>query len=540
MSGSRARLTALSFAFLCAVVVPAGQSVAPPPNATSRAADPAGFEGFDEYVAGVMREWKVPGVAVGVIRDGKVVLARGFGYRNVEKQMPVTSQTLMAIGSNSKSFTVTLLGILSDEGRLDWDAPVRTYLPDFELKDDVASKLMTPTDLVTHRSGLPRHDSLWYGRAFSRKDLYQRLRYLEPSATFRQRYQYNNLMFMTAGYLIEQITQESWDASIKQRIFTPLGMTHSNTSVRDLAPSADHSLAYMIRDGQVLAVPFRNIDAVAPAGSINSNVDDMLRYVQMHIDQGAFEGKAIISKRFAVRMQSLHSAPALTLDLDAPKYTETGPAGYGLGVGVGSYRGHKLVNHGGGIDGFISSMSWMPDDRLGVVVLSNLGGNNPVPGIIMANAYDRLLGLTQVDGVSRARASIARARQREEDEQRKRAAERVPGTSPSHPLPDYAGAFEHPGYGTVTITPQGAGLSLKIDDFLTPFEHFHYDVFQSVKAADAPWIRGSARIAFTTGSAGKVDSVAIPLEPAVADVVFKRKPTAASSSGAGDPSTRKR
>jgi CubicO group peptidase (beta-lactamase class C family) len=531
MSGSRARLTALFFALLFAVVVPAGQSVAPSPNATSRAADPAGFEGFDEYVAGVMREWKVPGVAVGVIRDGKVVVARGFGYRNVEKQLPVTSQTLMAIGSNSKSFTVTVMGILSDEGRLDWDAPVRTYLPDLQLHDDVASRLMTPTDLVTHRSGLPRHDSLWYGRPFSRKDLYQRLRYLEPSATFRQRYQYNNLMFMTAGCLIEAISEEPWDSVIKQRIFTPLGMTRSNTSVRDLPASGDHSLAYMNRQGQVTAVPFRNIDAVAPAGSINSNVDEMLWYVQMHIDQGAFDGKTIVSRRFAMRMQSMHSAPGLTLDLDAPKYTETGPSGYGLGVGVGSYRGHKLVSHGGGIDGFISSMSWMPDDRLGVVVLSNLGGTNPVPGIIMSNVYDRLLGLTQVDGVSRAKAALERTRKREYEEQRKRAAERISGTSPSHSLSDYAGTFEHPAYGVVSITQQGAGLQLTIDEFVTPFEHFHYDVFQSLKADDAPWIRGSARIMFTSGATGKVDSVAIPLEPAVADIVFKRKPSTSSSGG---------
>jgi CubicO group peptidase (beta-lactamase class C family) len=224
----------------------AGQSVAPPPHAASRGVAPAGFDGFDAYVAGVMREWKVPGVAVGVIRDGKVVVAQVRLSRRRQK-LPVTSQTLMAIGSNSKSFTVTLLGMLSDEGRLDWDKPVRTFLPDFELHDDVASRLMTPTDLVTHRSGLPRHDSLWYGRPFSRKELYQRLRYLELSATFRQRYQYNNLMFMTAGYLVEQLTKDSWDNQIKQRIFTPLGVTRSNTSVRDLPASGDHSLAYESR-----------------------------------------------------------------------------------------------------------------------------------------------------------------------------------------------------------------------------------------------------------------------------------------------------
>jgi hypothetical protein len=169
-------------------------------------------------------------------------------------------------------------------------------------------------------------------------------------------------------------------------------------------------------------------------------------------------------------------------------------------------------------------MSWMPDDRLGVVVLSNLDGTNPVPSIVMSNAYDRLLGLPEVDGVSRAKAAIERGRKRDDDQEKKRASERIAGTSPSHPLTDYAGTFEHPGYGTLTIAQQGTGLSAKIDEFVTPFEHFHYDVFRSVKPNDAPWIRGTARITFTSGANGKIESVAVPMEPSVPDIVFKRKP----------------
>jgi CubicO group peptidase (beta-lactamase class C family) len=481
------------------------------------------LDGFDAYVERVMAEWKIPGLAVGIIKEGKVVLAKGYGHRDVDKKLPVTPQTLMAIGSNSKSFTVTLMGMLSDEGRLDWDKPVRTYLPDFELHDEVSARLMTPTDLVTHRSGLPRHDQVWLPATLSRKELYARLRHLEPSATFRQRYQYNNLMFMTAGHLVERVTNESWDDLVRQRIFTPLGMIRSNTSVREMPKSDDYALPHVEREGKITAVPFRNIDAVGPAGSINSSIDDMLRYVQMHIDQGTAGSKAILSKRFAARMQSLHSAAPVTIDLDAPVYTEMGAGGYGLGVSVRSYRGHKLVDHGGGIDGFISAMSWMPHDRLGVVVLTNLSGINPAPNIVTLNAYDRLLGLDPVDYVARSKAAQERNQRQGAEREKKREAERTDGTSPSRPLAQFAGTYEHPAYGTVTIAENESRLSLTRGRETTLLEHFHYDVFRAVATVDTREWTARPRMTFTAGASGRVESIAIPLEPTVADIVFKRR-----------------
>ncbi len=482
------------------------------------------FDGFDAFVERAMAEWKVPGLAIGAIKDGKVVLAKGYGYRDVQKKLPVTSQTLMAIGSNTKSFTVTLMGQLSDEGKLDWDKPVRTYLPDFELQDDVAARLMTPTDLVTHRSGLPRHDQMWFLGTFSRQELYARLRHLEPSATFRQRYQYNNLMFMTAGVLVERIAGQAWDDAIKQRIFTPLGMTRSNTTVRDMPSAGDYSLPYVMRGDKVIQAPFRNIDAVGPAGAINSNVDEMMRYVQMHIDQGTAGGKAVVSKRFAARMQSAHSAMAVSVDLDAPVYTEMGPGGYGLGVAVRSYRGHKLVDHTGGIDGFISAMSWMPHDRLGIVVLTNLSGTNPVPTIVMLNAYERLLGLDQVDHIARSKASQVRSEQQGTEREQKREAERVSGTSPSRPLAQFAATYEHAAYGTVTVTESGGQLFMRRGPMATRLEHFHYDVFRPVATPDTrPWT-ARQRISFAAGPSGRIETISIPLEPAVGDIVFKRQP----------------
>ena len=515
---SRARLHAVAIVTALLLLF-----VAPRQTTTAQSADP--LAGFDAFVEGVMKDWNVPGVAVGAIKDGKVVLAKGYGYRDVDKKLPVTSRTLMAIGSNSKSFTVTLMGMLSDEGKLDWDKPLRTYLPDFELHDDVASRLLTPTDLVTHRSGLPRHDQMWFVGGFSRTQMYERLRHLELSAAFRQRYQYNNLMFMTAGVLIERMTSQTWDDSIKQKIFAPLGMTRSNTSVRDMPSSDDYALPYMARMGRATAVPYRNLDAIAPAGSINSSVDDMLKYVQMHIDQGTAGEKQLLSKAFAARMQSPHSTFALSFDADAPVYTEMGPGGYGLGVSVRSYRGHKFVDHSGGIDGFISAMSWMPHDRIGVVVLTNLSGTNPVPNIVQLNVYERLLGLSLTDHVARAKEGQLRTMRQNAEREKKRQDERVTGTSPSRPLAQFAGSYEHPGYGLLSIAEKEGKLTVTRGSETTTLDHFHYDVFREAMGPSG----GRRMVTFTSGPSGKIETVSIPLEPAVADIVFKRKPAAAGT-----------
>jgi CubicO group peptidase (beta-lactamase class C family) len=523
--GRRSALMVLLLALLM-VTTPLAPQAQPQPSSE--------LDGFDAFVADAMREWQVPGLAAGVIRDGQVVLAKGYGYRDVDKKLPVTPQTLMAIGSNSKSFTVTLMGMLADEKKLELDKPVRTYLSDFELQDDVATRLMTPIDLVTHRSGLPRHDGLWGSRGFNRKELYQRLRFLEPTATFRQRYQYNNLMFMTAGILVEQVAGQPWETLIKDRIFMPLGMTRSNTSVRDMPNSPDFSLPYVERRGANVPVPFRNIDNVGPAGSINSNIHDMLRYVQMHIEQGSAGGKPLISKAFSARMQAVHSAQDFAFDEQDPVYTENGPGGYGLGVNVRSYRGHKQVSHSGGIDGFISAMTWYPHDRIGIVVLSNLSGTNPVPNLVSQNLADRMLRLTPVDVIARAKASQQRSEKRGTEREQRRDAERITGTSPSHPLADYAGTYEHPGYGTVKIGHDAGVLTTMYGLQIRRFEHFHYDVFRSAATPDTrPW-DARTHLSFTYNASGRIDSVSVPLEPALpGGVIFKRKPTSTGTSSAG-------
>lgn len=487
--------------------------IAPLPAQRSSAPN---LTGFDQWVTSVMAEWKIPGLAVGAVQDGKVVFAKGYGLRDVEAKLPVTPQTVMAIGSNSKSFTAVLMAMLADEKKLDWDTPVRTYLPDFRLYDEIATQELTPKDLVTHRSGLPRHDNLWYGRPFTREQLYQRLRYIEPSASIRSRYQYQNLMFMTAGILTERLTGRTWEQQLQDRIFTPLGMTRASASANDIVRAGDFAYPYMVRNDSVVRVPYRNIDAVGPAGSINASVEDMLKYIQFRIDQGTAGGKRLVSEAQERLMQSPHMVSGAGFD-----YPELGLGNYGLGVGVSTYRGHKLVVHGGGIDGFISSMSWLPDRKVGIMVLTNFSGDNPVPVMVMRTLYDRLLGAPAVDWAARTRTAAAEDRARQQKAREARQAERKTGTSPSHPINAYAGSFEHPGYGTLVVTVDDGKLTATLDPHRVALEHFHYDVWEINDPGNVVPFGG--RLRFLTNGKGEIDQVAVPLEPNVSDIVFKRK-----------------
>jgi CubicO group peptidase (beta-lactamase class C family) len=266
---------------------------------------------FDDYVNQALRDWKVPGAAVAVVQGDRVILLKGYGFRDLEKQLPVTPNTLFAIGSITKSFTVSALGMEMDEGKVDWDKPVRDYLPAFKMYDPVLTEQMMIRDLITHRSGLPRHDMVWYSSDFSRGDIVRRLQYLEPNKPLRSTFQYNNLMFMTAGYIAGLLNGKSWEDTIRERIFTPMGMNGTNFSLKDTQSSPDFALPY--RKGndvkaEVKRMPFDeqcpDRCAIGPAGEINSSVTDMGRYLLFHLNKGKVEGKALLSENNSIQMQT--------------------------------------------------------------------------------------------------------------------------------------------------------------------------------------------------------------------------------------------
>lgn len=471
------------------------------------------LEGFDQWLEAHMAEWKIPGVSVGVIHKGELAFSKGYGSRDVEKGLPVTPDTIFAIGSCTKAFTTFDMALLVEEGKLAWDKPVRDYLPDFRMNDPAASEGMTPRDLVTHRSGLPRHDMVWYGSTETRAGLVGRLRYLKPSQPFRALFQYNNLMYMTAGYLVGEVAGTTWEDFTQKRILDKLGMTDTNFSVEVSKTAANASLPYELRDDKATAVPFRNLDNGAPAGSMNSTIVDMAKWLKVHM----YGDESLLPKAALRNLHSPVTVMNLTPDMPWYEYTEVEHLSYALGWGLQSYRGHTMIRHTGGIDGFISSITFMPNDDYGIIVLTNLGENSWA-SIIMMNIADRLLGLDQIDWSKRVTEFMDKMKAQGEEGKQKVLGSRVLDTKPSHALADYTGKYEHPGYGIVIITQEGDVLkgSYGIGFTLT---HHHYDVFQMT---GEPGVELFMLVPFESDTEGNVARVRIGFEPSVEPIVFER------------------
>lgn len=501
----------------CATSAAAQKKTAPVPAPQVDAA--AKLQGIDDLAAQAMEEWKVPGLALGIVKDGKVIYAKGYGFRDVEHKLPVNTDTLFPIGSISKSFTSLAFAMLNDEGKLDWDKPVRTYLPEFQLYDPLASDRATPRDLFSHRTGLPRHDLVWYSSDFSRADMVGRLKYLQPSKDFRSAYQYNNLTIMTMGYLEGKLTGLGWEGTIRERIFTPLGMTHSDLSVEDIEKTDNHALPYELKKEVVTQVPFHNIDAIGPAGSINSSITDMSHYLTFQLGDGKYEGKQLVSES---NLHLMHSPQATMPDLPpAFSFPELGHFSYGLTWVVTAYRGHNLVWHNGGIDGFYALLSLLPDDHMGIVILTNMPGQ-PAPEILAYNVYDRLLGLEQVPWLTRFKELKAKQKKQEEESKKNKGSDKKTGTRPSHDLKDYAGDFENPGYGAIKIAQKGDAFELTLNK-LGPYSlvHYHYDLFQIPEDADTP--AAGELFRFDMDKKGDIRSISAALEPTLKeDIVFTR------------------
>lgn len=476
-----------------------------------------GLAKFAAFVESTLELWQVPGAAIAIVREGEIIFLQGFGKRNIAEDMPTTPHTRFALASGTKAFTTMALGMLVDEGKLDWDKPVREYLPSFTLFEPFAGERMTPRDLVTHRSGLPRHDLAWYHSAHSRAELIRRLRFLEPNKDLRSFWQYQNLMYMVAGYLVEHITGQTWEAFVQERIFSPLGMANSNCDVAVSQTSDDFAVPYKKKREQVEATPFYQEWAVGPAGSVNTSAADMAKWLQLHVRNGKFNDRQLVSE---AQVRDMHS-PHMVVSRPA-RYAELPHQSYGLGWFVEPYRGYDFVHHGGNIDGFSTMTTLMPREGIGVVVLCNMEAS-PLPWVVCLNAYERLLGLSETSWNDRfkqdeaeLKAGGARGKQHSNDE-------RIGNTWPSHPLESYVGEYEHPGYGILSFTLNDGALQATMNNVSLPAEHYHYDTFELVWEAQDTRVKAT----FRADARGDVVAVSAPLEPTVRDIVFTRVPNSA-------------
>ena len=472
---------------------------------------------FDAIVAKGMQGLNVPGLAVAIVVNNEVVLAKGYGYRDLEKKIPMTADTILAIGSSSKAFTTFAMGTLVDEGLMEWDVPLRRYIPWFTLTDANTSERITPRDLVTHRSGLPRHDLLWYNNtSASREEFVRRLAFLEPTADLREKFQYNNLMFLTAGYLVETLTGKKWEDSIRQLVLEPLGMGRSNFSVLDSQKDANFAFPYSEKNGVLERIPFRDITNIGPAGAINSTVNDMSRWLRVHLNSGKLEDKPMIQPQTLEDMHLSHMPTGQT-----PTIAELSPASYGMGWFVDMYRGHGRVHHGGAIDGFTAMISLFPGDGIGFVVLSNLNGTG-LPELLIRHATDLILDLKPKDWIAEAVERKAKGLELNKQAETKKLSRRVAKTRPAHNLDAYAGEYFHPGYGELQVLLKGGRLSFTYNGITTPLEHWHYETFNGVKDSDPTF--EDFKLLFRTDVNGRVNALEAQMEPTLAAIVFDKKP----------------
>ncbi|MBO0780421.1 MAG: serine hydrolase [Ktedonobacteraceae bacterium] len=489
---------------------------------TGIAASTDSLAGFEDEVRAILQDGKVPGAAVIMLKGDEVLLAQGFGKRNVAEDLDVTPQTLFPIGSSGKAFTAAAIAMLVEEGKLGWDTPVRHYLPTFKLQDPFASERLKVRDLLCHRCGLPRHEFLWYGSDMARKELVERLAYLEPNADFRARYQYNNLMYATAGYVIECVTGQTWEAFVAERIFKPLGMTASNTAIEASLSTGDYALPYEERKDEIKEVPFYSkFQAMGPAGGISTNLEDIEHWLRFQLNEGKHGETQLLAAEHLVQNHTPHTVIPAGESIPTGKYPEIANWCYGQGWFVGSYRGHRMVHHGGSIDGFMAEVALLPDEQIAIAVFTNRGGT-PVPFIIAFTACDRLLGAEKVDWNGRLQKEFAdlKAQGEKQIAELQKAEPAVPDTQPSHELDAYCGRYEHPGYGVVTISQENNQLRFIYNDIPSSLTHVHYDIFELTLER----FEFKAKVSFATAEKGDIESLAVKLEPAVNAQVFTRVP----------------
>jgi len=484
------------------------------------AATAAKLEGFDAWMEKTLKDWNAPAVGVGIVAGDKLVFAKGYGFRDVEKKLPFTAQTLAPIASNSKLFTAVAAGLLVEEGKLEWDRPIREKVPSIRFHDDELNATVTLRDMLAHRTGITRHDTIWYRSDFTRRELFDRLVYLEPKEPLRQMFIYNNMMYAASGYVIELQSGKTWEEFVRERIFQPLGMGSTVYTIAELEKSPDHGVPYTERRDsfELYRIPYYEDTAgMAPAGAIISNVEDMSHWLIALMNGGVYAGRQVIPTD--VLQATLQPAIALPNAMGETRgFWEILNPVYGMGRWTASYRGHQVTYHGGDIDGFHSQVSFLPQGKIGVVVFVIGDHCASLYNTVTWNVYERLLGMSQTPWSERMLEIRLKGKKANAEARTKAGAEKVAGTKPSHPLADYAGTFDHPAYGALAIGTKDAELTFDFHNMKLPLAHFHYDRFDTPNDEQF----GQWTVNFLTNPQGDVDRAVMSLDEV--EVTFTRRP----------------
>ena len=467
---------------------------------------------LDKYIKTAQKQWNIPGLAIAIVKDDKIIFSKGYGVKEYEKKAKVTDKSLFAIASNTKAFTAAALSILVDEGKISWDDPVRKYLPYFQLYNPYVSENMTVRDLLCHRAGFATFagDLVWYGTTYSRKEVIERARYIKPTYGFRAHYGYSNIMFLTAGEIIPAVTGKSWDDFIKEKFFEPLQMTTTNTSIRDFTEKSDIAMPHHVEPGKKpIPIKYVNWDNIAPAGSINACVSELANWIRMQLNNGKFEGKEILSEKQIRIMRSPQIMKSVS------KWSEkTWPSkhfsAYGLGWDLFDYHGRKIVNHGGGADGMISKTVLVPEENLGFVILTN--SINYLPTALMYYILDDYFGAEEKDWSTVYYGFYTDGIKREQERMAKAEAERNKNSKPSLALPEYTGTYRSDLYGDVEVKLENGKLVLYFVPtpiFVGDLSHWQYNTF-SIKLRNI-YSLPQGTVNFVLNDKGKVTEVQIDI-----------------------------
>lgn len=477
---------------------------------------------LDQVVERARKEFEVPGIAVAVVKDGNVVLAKGYGVRKLGESAPVTPESLFRIASNTKAFTTAALGMLVDEGKIRWDDRVIDHMPAFQMYDPYVTREMMVRDLLVHRSGLGLGAGdlmFWPSTDLTREEIVRRIRFLRPATSFRSGYAYDNLLYLVAGQLIPLVTGKSWDDFVKERIFTPLGMTSTNASTSALVAARDVAIPHARADGKVVPIPQSDHDNNAPAGSMNSSVNDLAKWLIVQLNHGELtDGRRLFSAAQSKEMWSPQTIlPIADLPAGAPAALEALQPNfnaYGLGWMLRDYRGKKLVSHTGVLAGYVSRVTMVPELKLGIVVLTNqeeTGAHQAITWTVL----DHYLGAPPTDWVAAFRDLAKVEAAQGEAEEKKAAGKRNANSRPSLPVATYSGRYRDAWYGDVEIEEHAGRLTISFThtrQLVGDLEHWQYDTFV------ARWrdrtLGADAYLTFSLGSDGAIEAVKMaPVSP---------------------------
>jgi CubicO group peptidase (beta-lactamase class C family) len=466
---------------------------------------------LDAYFAKAAKDWNVPGLAIGIVHKGQIVFAKAYGVRDVSTRAPVDTQTIFAIASTTKAITAAALGMLVDEGKVRWDDPVTKYVPTFAMYDPWATREATVRDLITHRGGLPNADELWTNGVYSRDEVIRRIRFVKPTYSFRGGYVYHNVMYTVAGAVIEAASGMTWDDFLKKRVFEPIGMTRSVTTLAE-AKTKNNRAEPHGRDNDTLRVSGNSLaDGIGPAGSVWSSVADMTRWVKFLLDTGKVNGKPLLTPQTWAELFKPVTILAPWTERSAPQLRMSKPhfRSYALGWFQQDYQGRQVDFHTGSLTGMIAINGLIREEGIGVYIISNTSSEIRHP--LMFKVFDSFLGAPARDwsGEHLAMARADDVRDSVTAASRPQEPPRAEGTTPSLSLERYAGTFVDPDslYPTVTITSENGALRYRISPTQAgTVEHYQHDSFRVVWD---DWWRGRSTITFTILPNGSTDRVLV-------------------------------